>query len=182
MRKPTLTDRLVSRHRITHPTDSAYKISRHIKLPLRTTQLATKRIRERVGIEKEKLLEFLIQNPIPHKRFEFFHPNPNVWLRRPPVQISYSGEDAAAVLGWNLIPNRHILYVAEKDLDILLKDLLDNGGRLSGDNESNLSIRLRDKWMIDDPSPLVERGQRLVDYRESKNIQILTGLQEGRWD
>jgi len=179
MRRPALLDRVLVRHLLTHPEDSAYIAAKHMGLPIRTVQLAAKRIKERIGLEHDFLLKFLLINPILHKRIELKHPNPNIWLRKPPADISISGEDAAAVLGWDIVPNRHMFYVNEKDLEIIIKSLLDSGGRLSGKEQANITLCVRDDWLIDDPAPLVERGQRLIDYTESKNLQLLKNIQEG---
>ena len=182
MKKPAITDRLLVRHWLTHPEESAYEAAKHMNLSKRTVQFAAKRIKARTGIQRERLLEFLCENPIAHKNIGFYHPNPNVWLRHPPVPVSLSGEDAAAVMGWDIVPNRHIFYIEATEVNTIVKSLLGSGGRLAEDMDQNISLRLRDKWMIDEPVPLVERGQRLVDYKESKNIQLLAGLEEGRWD
>jgi len=182
MRRPSITDRLLARHWISHPEDSAYEAAKHMRLPLRTVQLAAARLRNRIGTGQDQLLDFLMKNPIEHKSIRVRHPNPNIWLRKPPVMISLSGEDAAAVNGWDIVPNRHTFYVEEKDLGLALKSLLDSGGRLSEKEDQNIILKVRDKWLMDEPAPLVERGQRLIDYQESRNIQLLAGLEEGRFD
>ncbi len=180
MGEPSITDRLLARHWLTHPEESAYAAAKHLGLSPRTVQVAAQRLRKRVGTSRGQLLQFLVAHPIPQKSVALRHPNPETWLRKPPVPVSLGGEDAAAVLGWDLVPNRHTYYVSPEDFEITVKSLLDNGARLTDADGANVTIRVRDEWLLDEPAPLVERGQRLLDYATSKNIQLLMQLREDR--
>lgn len=172
----TAAERIVGRHRLSHPSDSAYAIARHVGLNPRTVQKIVKRFRERFGDGEAALVAYLREDPIPHKSVHFRHPNPATWIRAPPVPVSLSGEDAAAVEGFDLVPHRHLYYVHEEDLRVAVESLLASGARLTGKDDANVTLRVRDPWLLDDPAPLVERGQRLLDYEESRNIQILREL------
>lgn len=174
------SDILLARHLLSHPDDSAYRAAEHIGIHPRTAQRAMNRLRDRRGLDEPSLLSFLVDNRLDHQDHHFSHPSPERWLANLPAPVSLSGEDAAAIEGLDVVPNRHLFYVAEADLSLLVKDLQDAGGEIVGPEEANITLRVRDDWLVDDPEPLVERGQRLLDYHDSWNLRLREAARPGR--
>lgn len=166
------SDVLIARHLLSHPGDSAYRAAKHIGIHPRTAQRAMNRLRDRHGTGQSQLLSFLEKNRIDHQDRYFHHPAPEEWLADLPAPVSFSGEDAAAIEGLDVVPRRHLFYVAEQDLSLLINDLLEAGGEPVGPDEATVTLRVRDDWLVDDPAPLVERGQRLLDYLDSWNVRL----------
>lgn len=96
------------------------------------------------------------------------------------TQHSYliSGEDAAVIDGWDIVPNRHLIYVDSHILADIVRDAIEDGARLTEPDGANLTIRERDPWLVDERKTMVERGQRMLDYLQSKNVQFLIQLKE----
>lgn len=165
---------LLARHLLSHPDDSGYRAADHLGLHPRTAQRAKKRLEDRVGLGEPALLDYVDRNKrhFDHRDLHLRHGAPERWLAAPPAPVSLSGEDAAAVEGFDLIPHRHLLYVAEEDLTLLERSLRDDGAVPCGPDEANVTLRVRDPWLLDDPAPLVERGQRLLDYRHSRHVRL----------
>jgi hypothetical protein len=167
----------IARHLLSHPDDTTYRLARHLRLPFSTARDARKRVESQAG---GNLLAFLRRHPVRHRELFIAHPDPARWLGGPPpAPFSISGEDAAAIEGYDLVPHRHVFYVAEEDLNQLHGSLRETGGEPVGPDEANVILRVRDAYLIDDPAPLVEKGQRLVDYLESKNPHLIGRLQLG---
>lgn len=175
--RPTISrEAAIARHLLSHPGESTYRLARHLGFPFSTAHGA----RGRVEAKGVAFLDFLRAHPIRHKELVVDHPAPARWLAGPPpAPLSISGEDAAALEGYDLVPHRHLFYVAEEDLNLLYWSLREQGGEPVGPGEGNVTLRVRDPYLMDDPPPLVERGQRLLDYLESRNIHLLRGLQRG---
>lgn len=170
-------DSAVARHLLSHPGETTYRLARHLRLPFSTAHDARRRVEADAGGD---LLAFLRARPIRHRELCIAHPAPERWLAGPPpAPMSIGGEDAAAVEGYGLVPQRHVFYVAEEDLNHLYWSLRDSGGEPVGPSEGNVLLRVRDAFLIDDPPPLVERGQRLLDYLESRNIHLVRRLRRG---
>lgn len=169
---------IVARHLLSHREDSAYAVAQHLRLPRATAHRAVQRVRETAASE-HALVALLLRRTITHRTLHVRHPAVERWLSRLPAPVSLSGEDAAAVDGAPLVPHRHLFYVREEDLSLVLRSLEATDGDLVAPEEGNVTLRVRDPWLMDDPAPLVERGQRLVDYLESGNVQILRGLRLG---
>lgn len=169
----------VARHLLSHPDESSYAAAKHLSIP---TASATRAVNwlERNGVSAEaERLRFLIANPIPSKQFHFRVPDAAAWLAAPPAPLSVSGEDAAAVEGLDLIPHRHLLYVAPKDLERTVESLRAADADFADPDVANVTLRVRDPWLMDEPAPLVERGQRLLDYRESRHPVVARSVDLG---
>lgn len=177
LRRASSRETAVARHLLSHPGESTYALARHLRFPFSTARDARRRL---PGEAEDQLLAHLRRRPVRHEELFFAHPAPEQWLALPPpAPLSISGEDAAALEGHDLVPHRHLFYVAPEDLTILDRSLRDAGAEPVGPAEANITLRVRDPYLLDDPPPLVERGQRLLDYLESRNIQLLRGLGVG---
>lgn len=125
------------------------------------------------------LMRFVQENPIKvPKTISLRHPNAERWLKRTRFHFLLSGEDAAVIDGWDIVPNRHLIYVDSNVLVEIVRDALDDGARLTESDGANVTIRQRDPWLVDEQRTLVERGQRMLDYAESKNVQFLIQMRE----
>lgn len=172
-------DVLLARHWLTHPGEPAYKAARHIGIEPRTAQKAAERLRARHATTQPELIAFLRQNPLPRpKSAGFRHPQAERWLKRTKLRFLLSGEDAAVVDGWDLVPHRHLVYVEPEDLQRAVDEILDEGARVADPADANLTIRVRDPWLTEDPKAFAELGQRLLDYLESKNVQFLIQMRD----
>lgn len=180
MRAPVLY--VVLRHKMTHPDEGAASIARHCRLHDHSVRSALQRIKgEGIWQDAEILhrLQSIKERP-PRKAFHFSIPNPHQFLNAVTVPVWISGEFAAASEGYDLVPERLLVYVRGEDADAATKDALDEFAKVAPESKANLTIALADPWLHLDPvSDLVERGQRLIDYRESRHIQILRGLPRG---
>lgn len=89
------------------------------------------------------------------------------------------GEDAAVHDGYNLVPEHHLIYIEPdhwSDVASAAKDVL---ARVAPASAANLTVRERDPWLTPDPTGrFVERGQRLLDYQESKHVQLARSLED----
>lgn len=171
-------DALLARHWLTHPGESAYAAAQHMgDIERRTLQNAAERLRTRVGTSEASLIAYLREHPIPPtKTISFRHPTPERWLKDTTVHHLLSGEDAAVIDGWDLVPHRHMAYVNLDDLQSAVDEVLDSGGRVADPDDANLTIRVGDEWLYEEPKSFVERGQRILDYLTSKNVQFLIQL------
>ncbi|MFA5860396.1 MAG: hypothetical protein WDA16_01750 [Candidatus Thermoplasmatota archaeon] len=171
------TDILLARHWLTHPGEAAYSAAAHMGIERRTIQDAADRLRERVGTDEPSLIRFLRENPIPQRKMiTFRHPAPKRWLRETPIHHLLSGEDAAVIDGWDLVPHRHMAYIDLDDVQRAVDEILDTGGRVADAEDANLTLRVGDEWLYEEPKRFVERGQRIIDYLSSKNVQFLLQL------
>lgn len=172
------TDALLARHWLTHPEEAAYTAAQHLGgIERRTVQNAAERLRTRVGTDEPSLIRYLRAHPIPaRKTISFRHPAADRWLKDTNIHHLLSGEDAALVDGWDLVPHRHMVYVEWDDLQPAVDDVLDTGGRVADPADANLTLRVGDEWLYEEPKNFVERGQRILDYLDSKNVQFLIQL------
>jgi hypothetical protein len=172
------TDALLARHWLTHPGEASYTAAQHMGgIERRTVQNAADRLRENVGTDEASLIRYLRAHPIPQlKTIAFRHPAPERWLKDTTIDHLLSGEDAALVDGWDLVPHRHMAYVEWDDLQRAVDDVIDSGGRVADSEDANLTLRVGDEWLYEDPKSFVERGQRIMDYLSSKNVQFLIQL------
>lgn len=178
MPKPR-ADVLLARHWLTHPDEPAYQAAKHMGLETRTVQKAAERLRATVGTTEAGLLKHVLGNPIrPPRAATLRVPDAARWLQRTRRSFLLSGEDAAVIDGWSIVPHRHLVYVDEETFRPAIDELLDEGARLAQGDDANLTIRVRDPWLTEEPRALVERGQRLVDYMTSQNVQFLIQLRE----
>jgi hypothetical protein len=106
--------------------------------------------------------------------------NPELWFRAYHGPFMASGEAVAATVdGIDVVPGRFLVYVPSfEHMHQAVKAGLDVMGKLSPSSESNLEIRVADRWLRAGEQPdVVERGQRLLDYDESRQIQLLRVFQ-----
>lgn len=174
---------VVGRHLLHHPNEGPAAIARHCHLHPGSVSSALKRLGDRW--RDEELVAHLqgqAAKPRP-RRFAFRVPNPDQFLaaaRRSGLAYWLSGEHAAAIEGHDIVPERCIVYVRPDDMDDAVGLARSVMGRVAAPRQANVEVRLADEWLYLDPNDeLVERGQRLLDYAESRNIQILRSLARG---
>jgi hypothetical protein len=116
-----------------------------------------------------------------HKRLFFKIPNPATFIRTLGVRHWLSGEFAAAAEGFDLVPERLMIYVEPGSMQEASTAALDQFAKVAPPAAANLIIVLVDPWMyLDRDASLIERGQRLLDYAESRHLQILKELKRER--
>jgi hypothetical protein len=59
-----------------------------------------------------------------------------------------------------------------------LQFALDEGGAPAPRDNANLVLKAMDPWLYEEPNGYAERGQRMLDYADSKHIQLLMGLRQ----
>lgn len=191
LRKPTTF--VVGRHLLTHPEDGVAEIVRHTT-PIHEPEFALEkgsvsRARRRlldltdgdVGLLLDRVVG-LVERPR-HKEVHLRVADPvrihQAWDSRAPAKHWWSGELAAAELDdVPLMPARVLVYVRPQDLNRSTRFTIDEYyGRLTERAQGNFTIRTRDPWLYSDLSEgggyYVEKGQRLIDYRESRNVHLL---------
>lgn len=120
-------------------------------------------------------LRHLSERP-PRREVGLLVPNPDQWLRACAVPYRLSGEVVAARDGIDVVPERFLAYVREEHVDAALRAALDVMGKVAPSRQANLILRIADPWLSDGESDdVVERGQRVLDYAESPNIQLAKG-------
>ncbi len=184
---------IVGRHLLTHPEDGVADIVRHttpaddsdLRLDKGSVSHARRRLLDTTNGEPTLLLKTILSLP---ERPRYKEVNLHVadavriheaWHSRMPAPHWWSGELAAAELdGVPLMPARVLVYVRTEDLDVCARFTIDEYyGRLAQRSDSNFTIRTRDPWLYSDVAEsggyYAEKGQRLIDYRESKNVHLL---------
>lgn len=166
---------VVARHLLTHPEDAASDMARHCHLHRASASRAQKRLRKRNLLTAEQQVLYALQ--LPHKpawkTYTFRVPNPDLWLRGLRAPAWLSGEAAAAIEGMDLVPSQVLAYVQADALPAALEAAKRAFAKVSSERDANLLIRVADPWLHLDPDErLVERGQRLLDYAVSLNVQF----------
>lgn len=168
LRKPL--DFAVARHLLSDPAEGPSAVARHLRARPAQVHSALARIARQADLASEaSLLAFLRRFPRRVEERHFAMADFESWFARPPAPVSLSGEDAAAAEGLPVVPHRHLLYAAPEDLAMLEASLRAAGAEPVARGEATVTLRVRDPWLRDDPAPLVERGQRLLDYAESRH-------------
>lgn len=175
---------VVTRHLLSHPDEGTTDMARHCNLHVGSVSAARRRLQKQDIWRPAQLLAHLqTLSRRPPRRATFFHvPNPDQFiaaLRRDQVPFWISGDAAAAAEGYDLVPEHVIIYIHPEAADPAMAAAIRvYGGKVAASAVSNVEIRVADDWLYLDPeSELVERGQRLLDYQESKHIQILRDLE-----
>jgi hypothetical protein len=170
---------LVTRHLITHPDDGPSDIARHERIHVPTASSALIRIRAEHNLWTETQLLAHIRNIAERPKWRAHSlrlPNPQRWVDNYDGRKLISGEPAAVLDGFDLIPERHLVYLEAAAMNQALQFALDEGGALAPLNQANLTLRTMDRWLYEEPIGYAERGQRLLDYADSKHVQLLRGL------
>lgn len=172
---------IVTRHRITHPEEGPSDMARHTGLHLSSVSRALKRLKqENLLTEDQHLahLRTLAERPR-HKELNLYVPNPGQFLEEMQHPFLLSGEDAAVHDGYDLIPERHLLYIEPDGWDAVGETVQEVLGRVAPRSKANLTVREQDPWLIADESGrFVERGQRSLDYQENKHVQLARSLDQ----
>ena len=170
---------VVLRHLLGHPEDSPAEIARHCKLHDTSARVAVRRIRERDTVSQSWLLVQLksIREKPRHQQFAFKVPNPDQFLEAMNVPRWFSGEYAAAMEGYDLVPEQAMIYIRAEDAKSISTAAKESFAKVAPASKANVLVRIADPWMNLRPDEqMVERGQRLLDYEESRHIQILKDL------
>lgn len=174
---------IVLRHLLTHPEDSPANIQRHTGLRIDSASKALQRIRHDQTWSPRQLLERArTRSPkIQRRQLHFYLPDPKQWLKAAKLPHLVSGELAAAEADkLNLRPSTLLVYIPIDHLTAAARVALDLGAEAAHRRDANLTLREADAWLTndDDDEHLAEKGQRLLDYAENPNIQLLRGLSQ----
>lgn len=173
---------LVLRHRLSHPSESQADLARHTHLDSSTVSRVLKRLdAKRLWTPHQRVEAMRTASRRPtHKTYHFRAPNPDQWNAAYDGPAWLSGEPAAARDGYDLVPAKILVYVPPEALPQALRASQEIFAKLAPESRANLILREADPWLRadDEHDDLVERGQRLLDYAESKHIQLLQGLDE----
>jgi len=171
---------VVIRHLLTHPEDTPAKIAKHCFLHDTTVREAMKRLKNADILGHERLLLQRLRNHpqrIRHRRYAFHAPNPDQFLSALDAPYWLSGEYAAALAGFDLVPEQAVVYVAAADLAAATQAAKDVFAKIAPESKANVVVKVADSWLYLDPdSEIVERGQLLLDYQDSRHLQILKEL------
>jgi hypothetical protein len=174
---------IVTRHLLSHPGDSTTQLARDCHLDPSVASKVVKRLRETQPFWTEQAL-FRHLKSIPErpqqKGVTMRLTNPELWFRSYGGPYMASGEAVAATVdGIDVVPGRFLVYVPSfEHARQAVKAGLDVMGKLAPSSEANLEIRVGDPWLCSAEQPnVVERGQRLLDYDESRQIQLLRVFQ-----
>lgn len=171
---------VVIRHLLTHPDDTPAQIAKHCSLHDTTVRAAVKRLKEADLLGHDRLLLQRLQDHpqrIRHRRYAFLAPNPDQFLAALDVPYWLSGEYAAALAGFDLVPEQAVVYLDAADLVAATRAAKDVYAKLAPESKANVVVKIADAWLHLDPgSETVERGQLLLDYQDSRHLQILKEL------
>ena len=170
---------VVLRHLLGHPEDSPAEIARHCKLHDTSARVAVRRIRERDSVSPSWLLAQLksVRERPRHQQFAFQVPNPDQFLKAMKAPHWLSGEYAAALDGFDLVPEQAMIYIRPEDVKSISAAAKESFAKVAPASKANVLVRIADPWMnLRSDEALVERGQRLLDYEESRHVQILKDL------
>jgi hypothetical protein len=79
--------------------------------------------------------------------------------------------------GFDIVPEQAMLYIREADLPKVSEAAKESFAKVAPASKANVIVRIADPWLNLRPDePMVERGQRLLDYQESRHLQILKDL------
>lgn len=167
---------VVCRHLASHPYESVSQLVDHVKLHYSVVRAAKQRLGQQHLVEPSDLVQHalrLARQP-QHEERSFYLPNPDNWFRSFHRPYLESGERVAAdVDGLNLIPEHFLVYVAPEDANAAYRSAIENFGKLASARQANLLIRVADPWLESDgDKPIVELGQRLIDYEKNPNIRL----------
>jgi hypothetical protein len=170
---------VVLRHLLGHPDDSPAEIAKHCKLHDTSARTAVQRIRARDDPSPSWLffqLQHAREKPR-HRQFNFQVANPDQFLVALKAPHWLSGEYAAAMEGFDIVPEQAMLYIREADLPKVSEAAKESFAKVAPASKANVIVRIADPWLNLRPDePMVERGQRLLDYQESRHLQILKDL------
>jgi hypothetical protein len=171
-------DVIISRHLIGHPDDTAADAARHTGLHRAVVHQVIRRLRADDALHEGRLVARIQNHPrrLHHRALAFRVPNPAQWANQFSQRFLLSGDVVAAEKdGYNVVPEKWIVYVQPQDEQAAMKAALDVFADVSPHRLANLLIRIADPWLLpDDEDPrLAERGQRLLDYDESPLLQLI---------
>lgn len=170
---------VVTRRLLSEPGTEPAEIARACHIRASTVAAAYHRVRAQTALQPNVLLQHLMQlaERPRWKTLHFHMPNPDNWMQSYPGERWLSGEVTAALEGYDLVPERWLVYLRPEDMDMAVQAVRREVGKVAPPTLSNLMLRTVDPWMVFDPaSEFVEKGQRLYDYWHSKHIQLTKAL------
>ena len=173
---------LVTRQLLSGTDVAPAEIARRCRLRASSVARAYHRIREKTALDDARLFRHLLGLPErPHWTTLHFHiPNPQQWQNRYDGPRWLSGEVAAALEGYSLVPERWLVYLRPEDVEPAVEAAKTEYAKVAPPAKANLTLRATDPWMDLDPeSDLVQRGQRLLDYWQSRHVQLTAELMHG---
>ena len=167
---------VICRHLLSHRGESVAQMARHLDLHYSVVKAAKARLDENHVSEPDDLLRHALRLPRrpDHQERRFYLPNPENWFETFRGPALESGERVAA--DWdhvNLVPEHYLVYVSPQDAEAAYHAAVDNFGRVAAARHANLFIRIADPWLdAEADRPVVEKGQRLIDYEENASIRL----------
>ena len=171
---------VVCRHKISHPAEAIAEQARHLRLHYSVVKAVEGRLENEQLAGPQDFVNHALRlaRRVDHEPRFLYLPNPEHWFKSYRGKFLESGERVAAdVDGLNILPEHFLVYVPREDLGMALRAAIDNFGRLAPPKRANLEIRVQDPWLRSDGDrPIVERGQRLIDYEENPQIRMARRL------
>ena len=170
---------VVTRHLLSIPDASPSDIARHCHVSLTSASRAYRKVRDLTDLRESLLFHHLLAlKETPHWPTLYFRiPNPEQWQNQYKGPRWLSGEIAAAMEDYDLVPERWLVYLHPDDVPLAVEAAKKEYARVAKPADANLAFRTADPWLyLDTESDLVERGQRLLDYWKSRHIQLTVEL------
>lgn len=170
---------VITRHLLSDPAASPSRIARRCNLRAPSAARAYNKVRDLTDLREPRLFRHLLDvKECPHwTSLHFRMPNPEQWQNRYDGPRWLSGEVAAALEGYDLVPERWLVYLLPEDMDAAVEAAKQEYAKMAPPSKANLTLRTADPWLFLDPdSDLVERGQRLLDYWNSRHVQLTAEL------
>lgn len=170
---------VVTRRLLSEPAATPSDIARHGNVRLTSAARAYRKVRDLTGLRPSLLFHHLLElKERPHWPTLHFHiPDPEQWQNRYQGARWFSGEVAAALEGYDLVPERWHVYLPPDDVPGAVVAAKQEFARVAKASDANLVLCTADPWLHLDPdSDLVERGQRLLDYWNSRHIRLTAEL------
>lgn len=170
---------LVTRQLLTESQAGPAEISRRCHLRASSVARAYHKVREITDLHDHRLFRHLLElKERPHwSNLHFYMPDPRQWQNRYKGSRWLSGEVAAALEGYNLVPERWLVYLLPDDLDEAVEAAKTEYAKVAPPGKANLTFRNTDPWMdLPTDSDLIQRGQRLLDYWASRHVQLTAEL------
>lgn len=170
---------VVTRHLLSNLEATPSTIAKNCNIRLTSATRAFNKVRDLTGLRESLLFRHLLDiRERPRWQSLYFHiPNPEQWMQKFQKPRWLSGEVAAAMEDYDLVPERWLVYIDPADVEEAVAIARSEYAKVAKPADANLVFRGADDWLHLDPeSDLVERGQRLLDYWSSRHVQLTAEL------